>query len=58
MSGVADSVDAQLRAILTPQQRRQLDALQRKPVFLLKRRSTTGPDVVDTVYSGARGGRR
>jgi hypothetical protein len=57
MGSVADSVDVQLRAILTPQQRRRLDELRRKPVFLLRRRSKTGAEVVDTAYSGPRSGR-
>lgn len=52
MSTVADSVDLQLRAVLTPQQRRRLDELRRKPVFLLRRRSKGGAEIVDTVYPG------
>ena len=54
MSSVADSVDRQLRAILTAQQRQRLDELQRKPLFLLKRRSSGGAEIVDTVYPGRR----
>ncbi len=54
MRSVADSVDTQLRSILTPQQQRRLDELQRKRVFLLKRRSKSGAEVVDTVYPAAR----
>jgi len=49
LASVADSVDAQLRAILTPQQRRRLDGLRRKPVFLLKHRSKAGSETVDTL---------
>jgi hypothetical protein len=38
---VADSVDAELRAILTPEQRLRLDALRREPRFMLKRKMAT-----------------
>jgi len=54
LSGIADSVDAQLRTILTPQQQARLDALRRKPVFLLKRRSKEGTEVVDTLQGNTR----
>ena len=53
MTNVADSVDAQLRTLLTPAQRTRLDALRRKPIFLLKRRSDLGTAVVDTVHPAA-----
>jgi hypothetical protein len=57
LNGVADSVDAQLRAILTPQQQTRLEELRRKPVLLLKRRSKEGTEVVDTLHATTRGGR-
>jgi Spy/CpxP family protein refolding chaperone len=46
---VADSVDAQLRAILTPEQRTRLDRLRRQPVFMLKRKAPGEATTVDTV---------
>jgi hypothetical protein len=46
---VADSVDATLRAILTPAQRERLDRLRREPTFLIKRKTAGGTTVVDTV---------
>lgn len=57
LSGVADSVDAQLRAILTPQQQTRLEEFRRKPVFLLKRRSKEGTEVVDTLHATTRDSR-
>jgi hypothetical protein len=44
---VADSVDAELRAILTPAQRLRLDSLRTEPRVLLKRKAVTplGPKV-------------
>jgi hypothetical protein len=49
---VADSVDAELRAILTPEQRTRLDALRRRPTIMLKRKvkEPGGRTSVDTVY--------
>lgn len=49
LARIADSVDAQLRATLTPEQRRRLDQMQRKQLFVLKHKSKTGSEVVDTV---------
>jgi Spy/CpxP family protein refolding chaperone len=47
---VADSVDAELRAILTPEQRLRLDSLAREPRIMLKRRvMTPGGTTVDTL---------
>lgn len=40
---VADSVDAELRAILTAEQRLRLDSLRREPRLMLKRKTMT-PD--------------
>jgi hypothetical protein len=44
---VADSVDAELRAILTPAQRLRLDSLRSEPRIMLKRKAVTplGPKV-------------
>ena len=46
---VADSVDAELRAILTPEQQRRLDLLRREPVFMIKQKTPGGGTTVDTV---------
>jgi Spy/CpxP family protein refolding chaperone len=46
---VADSVDAELRAILTAEQRAKLDSLRRRPTFMLKRISPGGT-TIDTVF--------
>jgi Spy/CpxP family protein refolding chaperone len=53
LKAVADSVDAELRAILTPEQRVRLDSLKRSPVMVLKR-MTPGSTTVDTVFPGKR----
>jgi Spy/CpxP family protein refolding chaperone len=47
---VSDSVDAELRAILTPEQRTLLDALRRQPMFMLKRKASGSGTKVDTIY--------
>jgi len=47
---VADSVDAELRAILTPTQRARLDSLRRQPVFMLKRKTRGTGTKIDTVF--------
>ena len=38
---VGDSVDAELRAILTPEQRVRRDSLRRDPRLMLKRKTVT-----------------
>lgn len=38
---IADSVDAELRAVLTPDQQRRLDSMHAEPRFLLKRKTVT-----------------
>ena len=53
LRGVSDSLDAELRAILTPRQRARLDSLRGEPKIIL-RRKTVGADgatVIDTVLS-------
>lgn len=53
LRGLSDSVDAELRAILTAQQRVRLDSLRSDRKLMLKRK-TLGPGgttVVDTVFS-------
>lgn len=46
---VADSVDAELRKILTPAQQAKLDSLRREPVFVIKRKAAGGRTTVDTL---------
>jgi hypothetical protein len=46
---VADSVDRKLREMLTAEQQARLDSLQRRPVFLIKRRLPSGASTVDTI---------
>ena len=47
----SDSVDAELRALLSPEQRVRLDSLKRTPVFMLKR-VRPGSTTVDTIFPG------
>jgi Spy/CpxP family protein refolding chaperone len=47
---VSDSVDAELRAILTTEQRTRLDSLRRQPLFMLKRKTQGSATKVDTVF--------
>ena len=47
---VSDSVDAELRAILTPSQRTRLDSLRRQPLFMLKRKNPGSATTVDTLF--------
>jgi len=49
LQDVADSVDAQLRAILTPEQQTRLDRIRRQPVFMLKRKTPGQETTVDTI---------
>ena len=53
LRGLSDSVDAELRAILTPQQRARLDSLRGERKLMLKRKTigAGGATVVDTVFS-------
>jgi Spy/CpxP family protein refolding chaperone len=53
LRGLSDSVDAELRAILTPQQRVRLDSLRGERKIMLKRKTmgAGGTTVVDTVFS-------
>lgn len=56
LRAVADSVDLELRAILTPEQRVRLDSLRRHSRLVLRRKVTTpAGTVVDTIID-ARGG--
>ena len=52
LKAVSDSIDAELRQILTPAQRVRLDSLRtREPQFRLKRRMVTPEGTVDTVIT-------
>jgi hypothetical protein len=50
LHSMSDSLDAELRAILTPAQRGRLDSLRHRPAFVLRRKTPGGKTVVDTVY--------
>ena len=54
LQNVSDSLDAELRAILTPPQRARLDSLRRQPMFMLKRKTHGSGTTVDTVFPKAR----
>ena len=51
LRAVADSIDAELRAILTPEQRSRLDSLRPEPKLMLKRKvlSPDGGTFTDTL---------
>jgi Spy/CpxP family protein refolding chaperone len=53
LRGLSDSLDAELRAILTPRQRARLDSLRGERKIMLKRKTigAGGTTVVDTVFS-------
>lgn len=53
LRGVSDSLDSELRAILTPAQRARLDSLRGERKLMLKRKlvGPEGKTVVDTVFS-------
>jgi Spy/CpxP family protein refolding chaperone len=53
LRAISDSVDIELRSILTPTQRSKLESLRRRPIFLLKRQQTNGTTSIDTVYRDA-----
>lgn len=50
LRSISDSVDAELRSILTPDQRLKLDSLRRPPTLMLRRKDPGGATSVDTVY--------
>jgi hypothetical protein len=49
LQAVSDSVDRELRLILTPTQRAKLDLLRHRPIYLLKRQRSNGTTSVDTI---------
>jgi hypothetical protein len=52
LRAVSDSVDAELRAILNPEQRARLDSLRRRERVMLKRKVVTpGGTTVDTFFT-------
>jgi hypothetical protein len=50
LRSVSDSIDAELRAILTTAQRARLDSLKRQPILMLKRKRPGSATTVDTVF--------
>ncbi len=50
LRNVSDSVDTELRAILTTEQRARLNSLRRQPLFMLKRKTPGSATKVDTVF--------
>ena len=54
LQNVSDSLDAELRAILTPPQRARLDSLRRRPLFMLKRKTPGSATTVDTLFPAPR----
>jgi len=50
LQSVSDSVDAEVRAILTVEQRTRLDSLRRQPMFMLKRKTRGSATTVDTLF--------
>lgn len=56
LRGVADSVDAELREILSPEQRAKLDSLKTDQRIVLKRKLVTpGGTKIDTVFGATTG---
>lgn len=51
---ISDSVDSELRVILTPAQRFKLDSLRHPLTFILKHEDSSGASTVDTVYLPAK----
>ena len=49
LAAIADSVNMELGRILTPAQRRRLDSLTGGPMFILKRKDSSGTTRVDTI---------
>ncbi|HEY5060846.1 MAG TPA: hypothetical protein VII52_04870 [Gemmatimonadaceae bacterium] len=50
LAAIADSVNAELAAILTPAQRAKLASMTRGTVFVLKTKDSAGKERIDTVY--------
>jgi uncharacterized membrane-anchored protein YjiN (DUF445 family) len=50
LQSVSDSVDAEVRTILTVEQRSRLDSLRRQPIFMLKRKTSGSAMTVDTLF--------
>ncbi|MDQ2889722.1 MAG: hypothetical protein M3R65_04080 [Gemmatimonadota bacterium] len=54
LRSISDSVDSELRVILTPAQRIKLDSLRHPLTFILKHEDSSGASRVDTVYPRAK----
>ena len=50
LAAIADSVNDELAAILTPAQRARLASITRSTIFVLKKKDSAGKERVDTVY--------
>lgn len=50
LQNVSDSLDTELRAILTPPQRARLDSMRHQPLFMLKRKTPGSATRVDTLF--------
>lgn len=49
LRSVSDSLDAELRTILTSEQRAKLDLMRRRPLFVIKRKTSARGVTVDTL---------
>jgi hypothetical protein len=49
LGAISDSLDRELRSILTDEQQARLDSLRSQATIMLKRKSTTGATRVDTI---------
>lgn len=54
LRSISDSVDTELRSILTPAQRLKLDSLRKPPTLILRRRDPGGTTSVDTISSATK----
>jgi hypothetical protein len=50
---ISDSLDRELRSILTPRQRARLDSLRSQATIMVKRKSGTGATRIDTIVRPA-----
>ena len=54
LRSISDSVDTELRAILTPAQRLKLDSLRKPPTLILRRQDPSGTTTIDTISSATK----
>ncbi|HJR63638.1 MAG TPA: hypothetical protein VJ803_08030 [Gemmatimonadaceae bacterium] len=55
LRAISDSLDRELRSILTAEQRARLDSLRSRATMMVKRKSSTGTTRVDTIVRPADG---